>query len=71
MLARYWDEYHGDTLEAFTQRAYEELAQTRERPEKLSKMIPVMRQQNWLQAYESRAGLNDAIMGVGRRFSKP
>ncbi|MGI2261481.1 ACP phosphodiesterase [Shewanella sp. GXUN23E] len=71
MLARYWDEYHGDTLEVFTQRAYEELAQTPDLPEKLSKLVPVMRQQNWLLAYESRTGLNDAILGVGRRFSKP
>ena len=71
MLARYWDEYHHSKLDAFSAFAYDELDKAEDLPESLSKLLPQMRQQNWLKAYESRAGLNDALQGVSRRFSKP
>ncbi|WP_345872059.1 ACP phosphodiesterase [Shewanella algae] len=71
MLAKYWEEYHHQPLAAFCNKAYESLRQTPSLPEGLTKLAPVMEQQNWLLSYQSRQGLNSAVTGVSRRLSKP
>jgi acyl carrier protein phosphodiesterase len=71
ILAKYWDEYHNQSLVEFAHRAYMDLENTPELPEKLSQIIPNMKQDNWLLAYESRSGLNQAIEAVAKRVSKP
>ncbi|HDS1198180.1 TPA: DUF479 domain-containing protein [Shewanella algae] len=71
MLAKYWEEYHHQPLAAFCNKAYESLRQPPSLPEGLTKLAPVMEQQNWLLSYQSRQGLNSAVTGVSRRLSKP
>ncbi|MCZ4337110.1 ACP phosphodiesterase [Shewanella colwelliana] len=71
MLAKYWDEYHNQTLADFAQTAYDALDNTAELPKQLIDIIPNMRQQNWLLAYEGRSGLNQTIESVAKRVSKP
>ncbi|MBO2633572.1 DUF479 domain-containing protein [Shewanella algae] len=71
MLAKYWEEYHHQPLAAFCNKAYESLRQTPSLPKGLTKLAPVMEQQNWLLSYQSRQGLNSAVTGVSRRLSKP
>ncbi|MBV7314982.1 ACP phosphodiesterase [Shewanella sp. NIFS-20-20] len=70
-LARYWDEYHSQPLATFCQYAYQQLALAEQLPEKLQQIIEPMHNQDWLSAYQHRAGLNAAIEGVARRFSQP
>lgn len=71
ILAKYWDEYHNQTLADFAQTAYDALDNTAELPKQLIDIIPNMRQQNWLLAYEGRSGLNQTIESVAKRVSKP
>ncbi|WP_299497245.1 ACP phosphodiesterase [uncultured Shewanella sp.] len=71
MLAKYWQEYHHQTLNDFAHKAYDELASCADLPPKLIDILPRMRNENWLQSYQSRDGLNQAITGVAKRFSKP
>lgn len=71
MLARYWDEYHHLTLDAFCHQAYTDLAQDTGLPDKLAEMVPLMAKHQLLQSYQKRAGLNEAVYRVSKRFSKP
>lgn len=71
MLAYYWDEYHSKPLDNFCQQVYETLNQCDCLPEKLQQILPKMQRDNWLFAYQSRDGLNQAINGVSKRLSKP
>lgn len=71
MLARYWEEYHQQTLAVFCAQAYQQLEQATELPERLQRLLPMMKQDNWLCAYAGRAGLEAALQGVSRRISQP
>ncbi|MCE9678714.1 ACP phosphodiesterase [Shewanella sp. AS1] len=71
MLAKYWDEYHHQPLAQFAKTAYQQLENTPALPEKLNLLIPRMRDENWLIAYQSRSGLNQTISAVAKRVSKP
>ncbi|GGI83272.1 ACP phosphodiesterase [Shewanella gelidii] len=71
ILAQYWEEYHHLSLEAFCSKAYLELKQTPDLPEKLKSVLPNMEKNNWLLNYRHEEGLNKAIFGVGQRLSNP
>lgn len=71
MLAQYWEEYHSLSLTDFCQQAYLAINTCECLPAKLELIAPRMTQENWLLAYETRAGLNRAINGVSQRCSKP
>ncbi|MCG9696364.1 ACP phosphodiesterase [Shewanella sp. Isolate11] len=71
MLAKYWDEYHNQSLADFALKAYSQLDNTPDLPEKLNTLIPRMRSENWLTGYQSRQGLNQTIESVAKRISKP
>ncbi|WP_110458854.1 ACP phosphodiesterase [Shewanella algidipiscicola] len=71
MLAKYWDEYHNQSLSQFADHAYTTLEATPHLPQNLLDIIPAMRQQNWLVAYEAQDGLHQAINSVAKRVSKP
>ena len=71
MLAKYWDEYHHQSLADFSQKAYQAIDDCHALPEKLQQLAPKIRSQNWLLSYQSQQGLFDAIKGVSSRLSKP
>ncbi|WP_394129812.1 ACP phosphodiesterase [Shewanella maritima] len=70
-LAYYWDEYHHQSLKDFCQKAYLDIQQTTQLPEKLQTIVPNIIEQDWLGSYQHREGLNQAIKGVSKRLSKP
>ncbi|QYK02830.1 ACP phosphodiesterase [Shewanella psychrotolerans] len=71
MLAKYWDEYHNQSLAEFAQGAYFAIENTQQLPAKLIDIVPKMKQENWLLAYETPSGLHKAIESVAQRVSKP
>ncbi|QUN07001.1 DUF479 domain-containing protein [Shewanella yunxiaonensis] len=71
MLARCWDEYHHTSLPLFCDQAYHALEQTPQLPERLQRLVPLMKQDNWLLSYAHRNGLEAALQGVSRRVSQP
>ncbi|WP_394146971.1 ACP phosphodiesterase [Shewanella atlantica] len=71
MLAKYWDEYHESSLKQFALKAYDAIDSCEALPDTLQSLAPRMRSENWLVAYQSRAGLNQAIDSVSKRVSKP
>jgi acyl carrier protein phosphodiesterase len=71
MLAKYWDEYHHQSLSEFATHAYNEIDACEQLPEQLLSIAPRMRQENWLVAYQSRKGLNQTLISVAQRVSKP
>lgn len=71
MLARYWEEYHHQTLASFCAHAYQQLELTVQLPERLQRLVPMMKQDNWLYSYAERSGLEAALQGVSHRVSQP
>ncbi|MCL1094947.1 ACP phosphodiesterase [Shewanella kaireitica] len=71
MLAKYWDEYHHLSLEAFAAKAYDAIDECQELPEALVSIAPKIRKENWLVGYQSRKGLNQTLASVAKRVSKP
>lgn len=71
MLAKFWDEYHHQTLEEFAVKAYDAIDNCESLPEKLVSIAPRIRQENWLVAYQTREGLNQTLAAVAKRVSKP
>lgn len=71
MLAKYWDEYHHLSLEAFAIKAYDAIDECDELPEGLVSIAPKIRKENWLVAYRSQKGLNQTLVSVAKRVSKP
>ncbi|GIU47697.1 ACP phosphodiesterase [Shewanella sairae] len=71
MLAKYWDEYHHQSLEEFAGKAYDAIDNCAELPEALTLIAPKIRQENWLVAYQTRDGLNKTLASVAKRVSKP
>ncbi|MGS0682291.1 acyl carrier protein phosphodiesterase [Shewanella sp. 125m-7] len=71
MLAKYWDEYHHQSLEEFATKAYDAIDECSDLPEQLVSIAPKIRNENWLVAYQTRNGLNQTISSVAQRVSKP
>ncbi|GIU29761.1 ACP phosphodiesterase [Shewanella sp. MBTL60-007] len=71
MLAKYWEEYHHQSLEEFANKAYDAIDECEALPEQLVSIAPKIRKENWLVAYQTREGLNQTLASVAKRVSKP
>lgn len=70
-LARDWAEFADEPLDGFTARVYLLLAEQAELPERLAFIAPRMAAQDWLGSYRDFAGLEQVLLGMGRRLSRP
>ncbi len=72
-LARHWQEYAAEPLEASTAGFYELLeANAAVLPSRFMAILPTMRRGNWLASYASTAAVSDALDRMARhRFSRP
>lgn len=71
-LARHWSRYSAEALPAFTARVYAALAtHARPAPERLQRILPHMRANDWLASYREPAAINLAIDGIARRLRRP
>lgn len=71
-LARQWSRYSTEALPRFTARVYAALEQHRSTaPERLQRMLPRMRAEDWLAGYGQSAAIDLAIDGIARRLKRP
>jgi len=67
-LARHWRSYSEMSLERFTRHVYGVLwPQRREFPERLQRMLPWMRAEDWLAGYAEIKAVDAALRGMARR----
>jgi acyl carrier protein phosphodiesterase len=58
----------GDTLRTFAEKTYEQLAPFQPLfPERVARMFPYMRSQNWLYNYRYKEGIFSSFTGLSRR----
>lgn len=70
-LARDWPRYSSEALPTFTARVYTALAQHGPTaPERLQRMLPRMRADDWLASYADVEAIDAAIDGISRRFKR-
>jgi len=68
-LARHWRRYHDQPLERFTRHVYAVLwPQRRQLPERLQRILPWMRADDWLASYAEIESVDAALHGMARRF---
>jgi len=68
-LARHWHRYHDQPLERFTCSVYAVLwPQRRNLPERLQRILPWMRADDWLASYAEIESVDAALQGMTRRF---
>ncbi|WP_137974391.1 ACP phosphodiesterase [Pseudomonas sp. F(2018)] len=70
-LARDWAEFADEPLAQFTGRVYRVLAAQPELPERLAYIAPRMAAQDWLGSYRDFAVLEQVLLGMSRRLSRP
>lgn len=70
-LARDWERFSDEPLNAFTRRVYGVLGDTPGLPERLARIAPRMAAQDWLGSYREFAVLEDVLRGMSRRLSRP
>ena len=70
-LARDWAEFADEPLVQFTDRVYRVLAAQPELPERLAYIAPRMAAQDWLGSYRDFAVLEQVLLGMSRRLSRP
>ncbi|MBD9414348.1 DUF479 domain-containing protein [Pseudomonas sp. PDM16] len=70
-LARDWAEFADEPLGQFTERVYQVLAAQPELPERLAFIAPRMAAQDWLGSYADFAVLEQVLLGMSRRLSRP
>ncbi len=70
-LARSWQEFHDESLAAFSARVYALLERRRaELPERLQFVAPRMAARDWLGSYASTASIHRALDGIGTRLRR-
>jgi acyl carrier protein phosphodiesterase len=70
-LAKYWDEFHTEPLEAFTARIYAILERRHAMlPERLQQMAPKMAQWHWLESYADAGSIRTALDRMGQRLTR-
>ncbi|HCU54097.1 MAG TPA: hypothetical protein DIC36_07440 [Gammaproteobacteria bacterium] len=68
-LARHWRRYHDQPLEHFTRQVYAVLwPQRRQFPERLQRILPWMRADDWLASYAKIESVDAVLHGMTRRF---
>ncbi|HEX9985511.1 MAG TPA: ACP phosphodiesterase [Thermoanaerobaculia bacterium] len=71
-LARHFEEYAGESLEAFLSRTYATLDRhVDELPGNLRWVYPRMRDEGWLPAYREVGGIRQALYGISHRIPRP
>ena len=70
-LARDWELYAEQPLDAFTSRVYQVLAAEPALPERLALIAPRMAAQDWLGSYREFEVLEQVLSGISRRLSRP
>jgi acyl carrier protein phosphodiesterase len=69
VLAQKWRHYNNMSLNDFTERAYSILLRNMDiLPNKLSEIVPVMIQQDWLTSYQEFSGFEKAIVRISKRL---
>lgn len=73
LLARYWDEFSMESIEAFSAGLYRLIGEHEALlPTRLAEILPSMRSQDWLAAYRSPEATGRALDGMAaRRLSRP
>ncbi|HVR40481.1 MAG TPA: ACP phosphodiesterase [Thermoanaerobaculia bacterium] len=70
-LASRFEEYAGESLDAFLLRTFARLdANLHRLPGALGVVYPLMRDQRWLQSYATIDGIHRALSGISRRLSR-
>jgi acyl carrier protein phosphodiesterase len=70
-LARDWAAFADEPLVQFTGRVYQALAAEPQLPERLAFIAPRMAAQDWLGSYRDFAVLEQVLLGMSRRLSRP
>ncbi|CAN7294229.1 ACP phosphodiesterase [Aquipseudomonas alcaligenes] len=70
-LARDWRRYAEVPLPAFTGQVYRVLAEEPALPERLAFIAPRMAAQDWLGSYQDFEIIEQVLVGMSRRFSRP
>ena len=70
-LARHWQDYAAEPLAQFSGRVYQVLLQEPQLPERLALIAPRMAEQDWLGSYRDFAVLQQVLVGMQRRLSRP
>ena len=70
-LARDWADYAQEPLSMFTDRVYRLLTVQPDLPQRLAFIAPRMAAQDWLGSYRDFAVLEQVLLGMGRRLSRP
>jgi acyl carrier protein phosphodiesterase len=70
LLANHWHDWHHQSLDTFSQHAYEELAQT-SAAFAPTQMITNMTQYDWLCRYQDTRVIKRALERIGERFRRP
>ncbi|MEJ8756581.1 ACP phosphodiesterase [Pontibacter sp. H259] len=69
-LAKHFDRFANEPLEAYTQRAYTLInSHLPDLPERVQYFFPYMMEQNWLLGYAQIEGISRALTGLSRRTS--
>jgi acyl carrier protein phosphodiesterase len=69
LLAQKWKNYNNVSLNDFAERAYSILLRNMDiLPNKLSEIVPVMIQQDWLTSYQEFSGFEKAIIRISKRL---
>lgn len=70
-LAKYWHEFHGETLARFTSRIYRTLEQHYDTlPPRLQHVAPLMTQGDWLGSYADIGSIATALNRMGQRLTR-
>ena len=70
-LARHWSRYSTEALPTFSARIYAALTKHEATaPERLQRMLPRMRADDWLASYAEVEAIDAAINGISRRFKR-
>lgn len=71
-LAANWEQFHALPLPVYTQQVYSYINKNFELlPEKLKQIAPFIINNNWLEMYQSVAGIKRVLEGMARRTSMP
>ena len=70
-LARHWERFCNQSLDAFTTQVYTVLRTRRsELPERLARMAPHMSAEDWLGSYAEMWAVDAALQGMARRLRR-
>ena len=71
ITVRHWQDYAAEPLAQFSGRVYQVLLQEPQLPERLARIAPRMAEQDWLGSYRDFAVLQQVLVGMQRRLSRP